>query len=387
MFQWKNFILRTLSYVLVAAVSAFAAIMLWGGGFSKLAALERLIENRFIGQADMDEARDAAAAAMVDALGDKWSYYISAEEYSAAQERKNNTYVGVGFAISQREDGTGLDIESVEPGSSAEEQGILPGDILIEADGQSVAGMTNSQVSQIISGEKGTTVEVGVLRNGEKLTFTLERQSLRIEAAKGQLLEGGIGLIRIENFFANSASETIAVIKDLQAQGAQKLIFDVRNNPGGYIVQMTKVLDYLLPEGVVYREEDYTGRSDQIKSDASCLELPIAVLVNKRSYSSAEFFAAVLQEYDWATIVGQHTTGKGYYQNTIALPDGSAVNLSVGKYCTPSGVNLMEVGGITPDVESLVDDETDAYIYYDLISPAEDPQIQAAVQFLNKTAD
>ena len=194
MFQWKNFILRTLSYVLVAAVSAFAAIMLWGGGFSKLAALERLIENRFIGQADMDEARDAAAAAMVDALGDKWSYYISAEEYSAAQERKNNTYVGVGFAISQREDGTGLDIESVEPGSSAEEQGILPGDILIEADGQSVAGMTNSQVSQIISGEKGTTVEVGVLRNGEKLTFTLERQSLRIEAAKGQLLEGGIGL-------------------------------------------------------------------------------------------------------------------------------------------------------------------------------------------------
>jgi carboxyl-terminal processing protease len=161
----------------------------------------------------------------------------------------------------------------------------------------------------------------------------------------------------------------------------------VRNNPGGYIVQMTKVLDYLLPEGIIYQEEDYTGRSDQIKSDASCLELPIAVLVNKRSYSSAEFFAAVLQEYDWATIVGQHTTGKGYYQNTIALPDGSAVNLSIGKYCTPNGVNLMEVGGITPDVESLVDDETDAYIYYDLISAEDDPQIQAAVQSLNKTAD
>ena len=276
MFQWKNFVLRTLSYVLVAAVSAFAAIMLWGGGFSKLAALERLIENRFIGQANMDEARDAAAAALVDAVGDKWSYYISAEEYSAAQERKNNTYVGVGFAISQREDGTGLDIESVEPGSSAEEQGILPGDILIEADGQSVAGMTNSQVSQIISGEKGTTVEVGVLRNGEKLTFTLERQSLRIEAAKGQLLEGGIGLVRIENFFANSASETIAVIKDLQAQGAQKLIFDVRNNPGGYATEMVEILDYLLPEGKLFTSVDYSGKEQTDMSDAKGSGLPAA---------------------------------------------------------------------------------------------------------------
>ncbi len=387
MFQWKNFVLRTLSYVLVAAVSAFAAIMLWGGGVSKLTALEWVIENRFVGQADMDEARDAAAAAMVDALGDKWSYYISADEYAAFQERKNNTYVGVGITITPREDGTGMDIESVDSGGSAYEQGIRPGDILIEADGQSLAGMTSTQVSQIVAGEKGTTVEVSVLRNGEKLTFTLERRSIRVVIAKGQLLESGIGLVRIDNFNANSASETIAVIKDLQAQGAQKLIFDVRNNPGGYVLQMAEVLDHLLPEGVLFREEDYNGKTDQIESDADCLEMPIVVLVNERSYSAAEFFAAALKEYDWATIVGQHTTGKGYYQNTIALPDGSAVNLSTGKYFTPNGVNLTEVGGLTPDVEVLVDEETDGKIYYEVISAADDPQIQAAIQTLNKTAD
>lgn len=387
MFHWKRFIVRTLSYVLVAAVSALAAIMLWGNGFSKLEALEWVIENKFIGQADMEKARDAAAAAMVDALGDKWSYYIPAEEYSAFQESKNNTYVGVGITITQREDGTGMDIKGVEPDGPAEEQGILPGDILIEVAGQSLAGMTSAEVSQIIGGEKGTTVEVGILRNGEKLTFTLERKSIRAVVVEGQLLDGGIGLVQIENFNANSAAETIALIKDLQAQGAQKLIFDVRNNRGGYLRQMTDVLDYLLPEGVLYREEDRSGKTDLIKSDDACLEMPMAVLVNKRSYSAAELFAAALKEYDWASVVGEHTTGKGYYQNTIPLPDGSAVNLSTGKYFTSNGVNLMEVGGIAPDVEILVDEETDAYIYYDLISPADDPQIQAAIQTLNKTAD
>ena len=387
MFHWKKIILRTLSYVLVAAISAFAAIALWGGGYSKLAELEWIIKQNFVGQADMDVARDAAAEAMVDALGDRWSYYISAEEYAAYKERKNNSYVGIGITITEREDGAGMDITGVDPGGSAYEQGILPGDILVEADGQSLAGMTSSQVKDIVGGKKGTTVEVAVLRNDEKLTFTLERKSIRVAVATGQLLEGNIGLIRIDNFNTNCAAETIDAIEELLEQGAAALIFDVRNNPGGYVNQMTKVLDYLLPEGVLFREEDHNGKTDQIESDADCLEMPIAVLVNERSYSAAEFFAAALQEYDWASIVGGQTTGKGYYQNTILLLDGSAVNLSTGKYFTPNGVSLTETGGLTPDVEVPVDEQTDAQIYYETILPADDPQIQAAIQTLNKTAD
>jgi len=384
---FRKFVLRGLSYVLVAAVSAFIALMLWGGEYSKLTELENVIKNNFVGQADMEQARDAAAEAMVDALGDRWSYYISAEDYAAYQDNKDNSYVGVGITIIKREDAAGFDITEVTPGGSAHEQGVLPGDILIAVDGQPVAEKTTTDIRTIVRGEEGTNVSVTVLRNEEELEFTLQRKRIQLAVARGQMLDGGIGLVRIENFNTNCASETIAAVKDLLEQGATKLIFDVRNNPGGYVKEMTKVLDYLLPEGVLFRQEDNTGKASQIDSDKDCLEVPMAVLVNGDSYSAAEFFAAALREYDWATVVGQQTVGKGYYQYTIDLYDGSAVNLSCGKYFTPKGVNLTEVGGLTPDAEVEVDEQTAAQIASQTISVTEDPQIQAAIEALNKTAE
>jgi len=384
---FRKFVLRGLSYVLVAAVSAFIALMLWGGEYSKLTELENVIKNNFVGQADMEQARDAAAEAMVDALGDRWSYYISAEDYAAYQDNKDNSYVGVGITIIKREDAAGFDITEVTPGGSAYEQGVLPGDILIAVDGQPVAEKTTTDIRTIVRGEEGTNVSVTVLRNEEELEFTLQRKRIQLAVARGQMLDGGIGLVRIENFNTNCASETIAAVKDLLEQGATKLIFDVRNNPGGYVKEMTKVLDYLLPEGVLFRQEDNTGKASQIDSDKDCLEVPVAVLVNGDSYSAAEFFAAALREYDWAIVVGQQTVGKGYYQYTIDLYDGSAVNLSCGKYFTPKGVNLTEVGGLTPDAEVEVDKQTAAQIASQTISVTEDPQIQAAIEALNKTAE
>ena len=384
---FRKFVLRGLSYVLVAAVSAFIALMLWGGEYSKLTELENVIKNNFVGQADMEQARDAAAEAMVDALGDRWSYYISAEDYAAYQDNKDNSYVGVGITIIKREDAAGFDITEVTPGGSAHEQGVLPGDILIAVDGQPVAEKTTTDIRTIVRGEEGTNVSVTVLRNEEELEFTLQRKRIQLAVARGQMLDGGIGLVRIENFNTNCASETIAAVKALLEQGATKLIFDVRNNPGGYVKEMTKVLDYLLPEGVLFRQEDNTGKASQIDSDKDCLEVPMAVLVNGDSYSAAEFFAAALREYDWAIVVGQQTVGKGYYQYTIDLYDGSAVNLSCGKYFTPKGVNLTEVGGLTPDAEVEVDEQTAAQIASQTISVTEDPQIQAAIEALNKTAE
>jgi len=143
---------------------------------------------------------------------------------------------------------------------------------------------------------------------------------------------------------------------------------------------MVEVLDYLLPEGVLYSSVRYDGWEDVEKSDADCIELPMAVLVNGSSYSAAEFFAAALREYDWAVIAGEPTVGKGYFQNTIELNDGSAVGLSVGQYFTPNGVSLAEEGGITPDVTVEVDEQTAAMIYANLLPPAEDPQLQAAIE-------
>lgn len=377
--QWKRILLISVSYILVAAVASACTLFLWGAKNNKLAELENIIENKFIGDADMEQARDAAAAAMVDAIGDRWSYYISAEDYAAHLENKNNAFVGVGITISRQEEGNGYDILEVSPGGSAQEGGILPGDLLTEVQGQPTSEMTMEEVKRVVRGEIGTEVTLTVLRGEETLSFTLERREIRVEVAKGQMLSGNVGYVKIANFNTNCADETIEAVETLLEQGAQGLIFDVRNNPGGYVDEMLEVLDYLLPKGVLYRDLDYLGNEGEERSDASCLELPMAVLVNEDSYSAAEFFAAAMQEFEWATIVGQHTTGKGHYQNTLRLSDGSAVNLSTGKYFTPSGKNLTETGGIAPDIVEEVDEETASLIYSEALEPEKDPQIQAAL--------
>ena len=196
------------------------------------------------------------------------------------------------------------------------------------------------------------------------------------------MLQDNIGYVRINNFNTGCADQTLAAIKQLQDKGATKLVFDVRTNPGGYVDEMIKVLDYLLPEGVLFRAEDYQGNKKERPSNAACLELPMAVIVNGNSYSAAEFFAAALQEYEWASVVGEKTTGKGYYHIPFTLSDGSVVNLSIGKYSTPKGVNLTESGGLTPDVPVAVDEETAVKIYYNSLPLENDPQIQAAVATL-----
>ena len=380
----KKILLKGLSYVLVAALASSVTLAIWGQRYSKIEELKDVIDQYYIGDADMTKAEDAAASAMINAIGDRWSYYISAEEYASYMENKNNAYVGIGITIVVREDGTGEDIVEVKPGSSAQEAGILPGDTLIKVNGTSIAGMDTDQVAALVRGEEGTSLTVTVLRDGAEKDFTLKRQTIQVQVATGELLEGNIGFIKIANFNTNCAKETIAAIEELQKQGADKLIFDVRNNPGGYVSEMLKVLNYLLPEGVLYRDLDYRGNQGEKRSDAACLELPMAVLVNGDSYSAAEFFAACLQEKDWATVVGEKTTGKGHYQNTIQLKDGSAVNLSTGKYFTPNGVNLTETGGIVPDVIEAVDKETAALIYAGAVPAGEDTQIQAAVKYLQE---
>ena len=380
----KKIILRTLSYILVAALASVLTLGIWGSDYSKIEEIKAYVDRYFIGDADMSKAEDAAAAALIYALDDKWSYYISAEEYASYEDSKNNSYVGIGITIVVREDGTGEDITQVSPGSSAQEAGILPGDVLVKVDGRSIAGMDSDQVAALVRGEEGTSLTVTVLRDGEEKDFTLKRQTIQVQVATSQMLEGNIGLIQINNFNANCAKETIAAIEDLQELGATKLIFDVRNNPGGYVDEMLQILDYLLPEGVIFRDLDYRGNEGEETSDESCLELPMAVLVNGSSYSAAEFFAACLQEKQWATVVGENTTGKGHFQNTFRLSDGSAINISTGKYFTPNGVNLTDTQGIVPDVVEKVDEETAALIYADAIAAAEDPQIQAAVKYLQE---
>lgn len=348
---------------------------------SKLDQLEDLIQERFIGEVDTTAIEDAAADAMVNALGDRWSYYIPASDYAAHLEQMRNAYVGVGITIQMREDESGFDIVQVNEGGPAEEAGLQTGDVLVAIEGQRCAGMTATEARDLVRGEEGTQVQMTVLRNGEEITYSVYRRQVMTVVAKGEMLEEGIGLVTIVNFDDRCATETIAAIESLREQGAEKLVFDVRNNPGGYAHELVRLLDYLLPEGELFHMEYYTGEEEFDHSDARFLDMPMAVLVNADSYSAAEFFAAALQEYDAAVIVGEKTVGKGYFQTTIELRDKSAVGLSIGKYYTPSGLSLQDVG-ITPDVEVSVDEETYVKIYYDQLVWEEDPQVLAAIEAL-----
>lgn len=380
-----DFLTKTVSYLLVAAVASGATFFLFGGSAnSKLDQLEALIQARFIGEADTTAMEDAAAAAMVASLGDQWSYYIPADAYAAHMEQMRNAYVGIGVTVENKVPEQGITVVHIEPGSGAAEAGVGIGDIITAVEGQSVAEIGMDEARNLIRGKENTSVEITVLRDEQTLTLSVQRKLIQVTVAEGSLLENGIGLVRINNFDERCAQETLAAVDSLLEQGAKSLIFDVRFNPGGYQTELVDVLDYLLPEGVLFHSQTYDGREAVDESDADCLDVPMAVLINGNSYSAAEFFAAALDEYDKAVLVGQPTTGKSYFQSTFQLSDGSAVGLSVGKYYTPKGVSLAEVGGLQPEVLVEVDEELAAKIYADMVPVAEDPQIQAAITALKE---
>ena len=369
------------SYILVAALASLITFGIMEFNKPKLERLESLITEKFIGDVDKTAMEDAAAAAMIASLGDRWSYYIPASDYDSYREQMENAYVGIGVTIQASEDGNGLLIIKMEKNGPAVEAGLQIGDVIVAVAGMRIAGKDATEAREHIRGEEGTKVKLTVLREGQEQDITVERRKVKVAVATAQMLEGNIGLVTIANFDARCASETIAAIEELLDQGAKSLILDVRFNPGGYVDELVEVLDYLLPEGELFRSVDYAGKEEAEKSDAKCLKMPMAVLVNANSFSAAEFFAAALREYDAAIVVGEQTVGKGYFQSTFKLGDGSAVGLSIGKYFTPKGISLEGVG-ITPDVQIDVDQLTAAKISAGTIDPMEDPQLQAAVDAL-----
>lgn len=352
------------------------------GENAKLLELRSLIDRVFIGEVDEDYMTECLCSAMVAGIDDEWSYYISAEDYAAYLENQTNSYVGIGITIRLIEEtDPGFTIIEVSPDSPAEKAGLKAGDILIGVGGQSAIEIGIDETKNLVRGEAGTEVTVTFLIDGEEKNITMTRASVKSINVTYELLDEQIGYIHIKNFEKDCAADTIAAIEDLKSQGATGLVFDVRFNPGGMKNELCMLLDYLLPEGVIFRSERYDGTSDEDYSDASFLDMPMCVLVNVDSYSAAEFFAAALQEYGSATIVGTQTYGKGYFQQCMMLSDGSAVNISTGKYFTPKGVSLAGVG-ITPDRVVEVSDEDYVDIYLGSMEHEDDIQLQTAIEVL-----
>ena len=329
-------------------------------GLSLLEGLH-LINEKFVGEYDEGEVVDAALEGMVSGLGDRWSYHLTADELEAQNQRRTNQYVGVGITVNYTRE-EGLYILAVETGGPAEAAGLEAGEVITAVDGVSLAGEARYEGANLIQGEADTTVTLEVLgEDGTARTVEVERAELETDPVESRMLEGKVGYVRLLNFYDHSAQRLEEAVTQLREQGAEALVFDMRDNGGGYLSQLTDMLDFLLPEGPIFITRDRAGNEKVTQSDASCVDLPMAVLVNADTYSAAEFFAAELQEWGVAVIVGEPTSGKGYSQQTFELPNGSAVAISTGAYFTGSGTSLIGTG-LTLDKEVYLTDQGDAQL-------------------------
>lgn len=369
---------KTLITVLLTLVlsNALWCVLLGGSG---LALVESFLLARFAfvdTQADLDGATDAALKAFVKGLGDRWSYYNTAEEYQSTLTRRANNYVGVGVTVSfEREEG--LWVQSVTEGGPADKAGVVPGDIITAVDGESIAGDVRQEATAKIAGEPGTQVVLTLLgEDGAVRDVTCTRATLSNPSASGKLLEGNIGYVRLSNFYSGAAKSFQTEVDALVEQGAESLIVDLRGDPGGYITELEKILDYLLPEGPVFTHKPRWWFKSVTRSDANCVDLPMAAIVNAGTYSAAELLAAQMRESVGAPIVGELTSGKGYSQITFPLFNGGGLGLSTATYCTGSGHSLIGEG-ITPDVELALPEGA-------AIGGEGDVQLQAAIDLLTK---
>lgn len=237
---------------------------------AKVQEVVALLDARYVDGLDHTKLGDELAAAAVSATGDRWSYYISAGELAAYQEQNANAYVGIGVTIRlENEDDAGFTVASVTPGGPAEAAGLQIGDMLLAIDGANMKELGMEEARNRVRGEEGTSLTLTVQRGGETFDVTVTRATIEVEVVRAELLDGGVGYLKINNFDSGCAEKSIAAIESLQEQGATSLLFDVRFNPGGHKDELVELLDYLLPEGPLFRSVDYKGNEDIDYSDAS----------------------------------------------------------------------------------------------------------------------
>ena len=383
--------LMLMASALTCAVIAIVIAVFFRFDFSNLGEIEKYIELRhyiddlYIGEYTGEELSDAALSATVESLDDRWSYYMTAEEYESYLNQSNNQYAGIGIKVQKDEATGGLLVMNVFEGTPAKAAGILPGETITTVGGTDITDLTAAEAGNLIGSYLGSTVTLTVLdETGAAREVSVTSELIFKNPVSYEMLDDMIGLIVIENFDADSAEQMIGALDELIDEGAGKIIFDVRNNGGGRVTELTKMLDKILPEGDIFVSVDKDGTETVTTSDESCVELPMAVLVNRNTYSAAEYFAAVLGEYGWAVTVGEQTTGKGRSQVTIALSDGSALHISSKEYLTPGRVSLSDTGGLTPQYEVALSDEEFTQLYYGLIDHAADAQLQKAALLLNE---
>ncbi len=321
---------------------------------SKAVYIMRLIENYFLYDVTQEDYQTAIYRALLNACNDPYSVYYTPEEYASMQESTSGIYCGIGCLVQQNIKTMLISIVRPFKDSPAAKAGIRAGDIVYKVDGEDVSGQDINLVVSKMKGEAGTKVMITVYREstGEFLDMEVTRDFVEVDTVSSErLTQDGhkLGLITVLEFDEPTSKQFSTAFKELTDWGAEGIVIDLRDNPGGLLDAVTEMLDPLLPEGLTVYMQDKYGTREDYESDAACVDIPMAVIVNGNSASASEIFAGAVQDYGVATIVGTQSYGKGIVQSIVPIGDGSAVKLTIADYYTPKGRNIHGVG-ITPDI-------------------------------------
>lgn len=343
----------------------------------KISELDSVLDTYYLeaDNIDPDEMMDTLYKGYISGLDERYTAYYTPEEYEQLMNDSQGVYVGIGVTVTTDQETGNMVIVTVTEDGPGEATGLLEGDTIISIEGESVQDMDLDTAVSKIQGEEGTEVTIGVYREstGETLEKTMTRRKMDAQTVAYSMLKDNIGYIQITAFDEVTVEQFDNAVSDLQSQNIRGLIVDVRGNPGGNVDSVCSILDRLLPEGLLVYTIDKNGSKEEEYADnEEVLDIPMAVLVNGDSASASEIFAAALQDYDWAEIVGEQTYGKGIVQYIIPLSDGSAVKLTSAKYYTPNGECIHGIG-VTPDVKVAADENS-----------ASDTQLEAAVSEVEK---
>lgn len=342
----------------------------------KLEKLESLIDLKFLKEVDEKELQNGIYEGYISGLGDPYSVYYDEEATKSLRESTEGKYEGIGAVLTQDKNTGIITLTQIYEGSPAEKAGLKAEDILYKVGDEEVTGIDLTEVVTHIKGEKGTEVELTVLRGekNEEVTVTAIRETIEYQTVDYKMLDDNIGYLRIIEFSSVTYNQYVEAYADLQNQGMKGIVIDLRSNPGGSLNIVCQILDLILPEGRIVYTEDKNGKQQEVTSDKEHqIDIPMTVLVNSYSASASEIFAGAIQDYELGEIIGTTTYGKGVVQQIFNLEDGTCVKLTIAKYFTPKGQDI-DGKGITPDIE--IQYETDE------TNPEADNQLEKAVEVL-----
>lgn len=340
----------------------------------KMELLNSLIDRYYIGDVDETDLSEGVYKGYIEGLGDPYSVYYDEEETKQMSESLSGEFGGVGALMSQDRETGVITVLQVYDGSPAQEAGMRDGDTLYKVEGEEVTGEDLSDVVSKVKGEKGTQVTLTVLRadTGDEEELTITRDTIEAQTVSHEMKENNVGYIRISEFDSVTYEQYKNALEDLEGQGMEKLIVDLRSNPGGNLDTVCDILDLMLPEGLIVYTEDKNGEREEYTSDEeNQFDKPLVVMMNGYSASASEIFAGAIQDYGLGQIVGTQSYGKGVVQSVFDLQDGTSVKLTIAEYFTPNGRSI-DGEGITPDVE--------VEYQYDENNPDADNQLEKAME-------